>query len=107
MGSYIRVLALALAIVGCPASVTLADEGGISFWLPGQYGSFAAVAPAPGFSMPLVFYNYAGSAGRGVTLSRGHLLTAGLNGSQLAKQGRSEPRGDASHPAPERSRPDR
>ena len=81
MGSYIRVLALALAIVGCPASVTLADEGGISFWLPGQYGSFAAVAPAPGFSMPLVFYNYAGSAGRGVTLSRGHLLTAGLNGS--------------------------
>ena len=39
------------------------------------------MAPAPGFSMPLVFYNYGGSAGRGVTLPRGHLFTAGLNGS--------------------------
>jgi hypothetical protein len=29
--------------------------------------------------MPLVFYNYGGSAGRGVTLQRGHLLSAGLS----------------------------
>ena len=56
-----------------------ADEGGLGFWLPGQYGSFAAVAPSPGFSMPLVFYNYGGSAGREVTLPRGHLLSAGLS----------------------------
>jgi hypothetical protein len=56
-----------------------ADEGGVSFWQPGQYGSFAAVAPSPGFSMPLVFYNYGGSAARGVTLPRGHLLSAGLS----------------------------
>jgi hypothetical protein len=72
---------VALAIVAWPGSLALADEGGISFWLPGQYGSFAAVAPEPGFSMPLVFYNYGGSASRGVTLERGHLLAAGLNGS--------------------------
>ena len=32
----------------------LADEGGVSFWLPGQYGSFAALPPETGFSMPLV-----------------------------------------------------
>jgi hypothetical protein len=56
-----------------------ADEGGVGFWLPVQYGSFAAVAPSPGWSMPLVFYNYGGSAGRGVTLPRGHLLSAGLS----------------------------
>jgi hypothetical protein len=31
-----------------------ADEGGVSFWLPGQYGSFAAVAPEPGFSIPTI-----------------------------------------------------
>jgi hypothetical protein len=75
------VAGLALAIAGCPAAAALADEGGISFWLPGQNGSFAAAAPDPGFSMPLVFYNYGGSASRGVTLERGHLLAAGLNGS--------------------------
>jgi hypothetical protein len=74
-------MGLAVVIVAWSGSVALADEGGVSFWLPGQYGSFAAVAPSPGFSMPLVFYNYGGSAGRGVTLQRGHLVSAGLNGS--------------------------
>lgn len=38
----------------------LADEGGVSFWLPGQYSSFAAIPPEPGFSMPLVTYGYSG-----------------------------------------------
>jgi len=75
------VIGVALAIVACPGLAALADEGGVSFWLPGQYGSFAAVAPEPGWSLPLVFYNYGGSVGRGVELSRGRLLTTGLNGS--------------------------
>ena len=30
-----------------------ADEGGVSFWLPGQFGSFAAVPSEPGFSLSL------------------------------------------------------
>lgn len=72
---------LALAIAVCSGQSARADEGGVSFWVPGQYGSFAAVAPTPGWSLPLVFYNYGGSAGRGVTLPRGHLLSAGLNAS--------------------------
>jgi hypothetical protein len=55
-----------------PASVVHADEGGVSFWLPGQYGSFAAIAPSPGWSMPLVFYNYSGS-----TQSADHVLPSG------------------------------
>jgi len=74
-------MGLAVAIVAWSGSAALADEGGVSFWLPGQYGSFAAVAPSPGWSMPLVFYNYGGSAGRGVTLPRGHLLATGLSAS--------------------------
>ena len=72
---------LALAIIAWPGPAALADEGGVSFWLPGQNGSFAAVAPEPGWSLPLVFYNYGGSVGRSVTLPRGHLLSAGLNAS--------------------------
>jgi hypothetical protein len=73
------VIGLALSISVWPGLTALADEGGVSFWLPGQYGSFAAVAPTPGFSMPLVFYNYGGSAGRGTTLRRGNLLEGGLS----------------------------
>ena len=50
-----------------------ADEGGVSFWVPGQYGSFAAIAPSPGWSLPLVFYNYGGSKGAERVLPNGHL----------------------------------
>jgi len=69
---------LASVIVLLSSASAFADEGGVSFWLPGQYGSFAAVAPSPGWSLPLVFYNYGGSAGAGRLLQRGHLLSSGL-----------------------------
>jgi hypothetical protein len=69
MGRRVRsLIGLALAIVAWSGLAAFADHGGVSFWLPGQYGSFAAVAPPPGWSMPLVFYNYGGSVGRGVIL---------------------------------------
>ena len=35
----------------------LADEAGVSFWLPGQYGSLAAVPHGPGWSLPVVYYH--------------------------------------------------
>jgi hypothetical protein len=82
MGGRIRAaMTFALAIVAWPGSAAIADEGGVSFWLPGQHGSFAAVAPSPGWSMPLLYYNYEGSAGSGVTLPRGHLLATGVHAS--------------------------
>src|SRR5271168_1883370 len=82
MGCRMRpMMGIAVAMAAWPGSAALADEGGVSFWLPGQYGSFAAVAPEPGWSMPFVFYNYGGSAGRGVTLPRGHLLATRLSAS--------------------------
>ncbi len=34
-----------------------ADEGGVSFWLPGQYGSFAAVQSEPGWSLGSVYFH--------------------------------------------------
>jgi hypothetical protein len=77
----LRVIGLALVIVAWSGVAAFADEGGLSFWVPGQNGSFAAVAPEPGWSMPLLYYNYGGSVGRGVTLQRGDLLSAGLNAS--------------------------
>jgi carbohydrate-selective porin OprB len=36
----------AAALLLCPA-ISRADESGISFWLPGQYGSLAAVPQTP------------------------------------------------------------
>jgi hypothetical protein len=80
----LRICAAATFVSAFAASMSFAaraDEGGVSFWVPGQYGSFAAIAPSPGWSLPLVFYNYGGSIGRGQQLTRGNLLAAGLNGS--------------------------
>ncbi len=52
---------LAVAIVGvfglCISTASNADESGISFWLPGSFGSFAAVPGAPGFSMAATYYH--------------------------------------------------
>ena len=31
----------------------LADEGGVSFWLPGTYGSLASVPAVPGWSFSI------------------------------------------------------
>jgi hypothetical protein len=59
--------------------VAPADEGGVSFWLPGQFASFAAIAPAPGFSLPLQTYFYTGSASGDQVLNRGGKLRLGLD----------------------------
>jgi hypothetical protein len=75
--SCLALAALAIAAISAPRAA--ADEGGVSFWLPGQYGSFAAAAPTPGWSMPLVLYNYGGAIGAGRLLPRGRLLSSGLN----------------------------
>ncbi len=34
-----------------------ADQGGVSFWLPGQFGSLAAVPGQPGFNFATVYYH--------------------------------------------------
>jgi hypothetical protein len=75
------VIGVGLTIAALHGSSTRADEGGVSFWTPGQNGSFAAIAPSPGWSLPLMFYSYGGSVGASEPLTRGHLLTSGLSGS--------------------------
>ena len=54
-----------LTLVGAFAVVTLtlspqissADEGGVSFWIPGQFGSLAAVPTTPGWSLGAIYYH--------------------------------------------------
>lgn len=52
------------------SQVALADEGGVSFWLPGLYGSLAAVPQQPGWSFAEVFYHTSVWAGADVAVAR-------------------------------------
>lgn len=42
-------------VVAFAASQASADEFGVSFWLPGLYGSFAAVPGKPGWSFASIY----------------------------------------------------
>lgn len=65
---------LALAAAGARA-----DEGGVSFWLPGLFGSFAAVPSDPGFSVPVVYNHTSANAGGSKSFLIGGNLTAGVD----------------------------
>jgi hypothetical protein len=53
----------------CP-EISRADEGGVSFWLPGQYASLAATPLVPGWALGTVYYHSNVSASGGVAASR-------------------------------------
>src|SRR5258707_14039593 len=48
----------------------LADEGGVSFWVPGFFGSLAATPQQPGWSLANIYYHTSVWAGGGVARSR-------------------------------------
>lgn len=56
-----------------------ADEGGVPFWLSGQYSSFAAVPLQPGWYMPTQLYYYNGSADASKTFQKGDTANLGLS----------------------------
>ena len=58
--------------------VATADEGGVSFWLPGQYGSFAATPLKPGWSFETTFYHAAASVSASALLERSGHIEAGM-----------------------------
>jgi hypothetical protein len=59
--------AVALA---CLTSPVKADEGGVSFWLPGLFGSLAAAPQQPGWSLSTIYYHTTVSAGADVARAR-------------------------------------
>jgi len=67
---------LALAPLSTPLH---ADEGGVSFWLPGNYGSYAAAPSEPGWALLLIYYHGPASAGGEKTFVRGGQVRAGLD----------------------------
>ncbi|MGB7259081.1 MAG: SphA family protein [Pseudolabrys sp.] len=71
---------LAMTVSAAMPGAALADEGGVSFWLPGNYGSLAAVPGQPGWSFASVYYHTSVSAGGSRTFRIGGGVQAGLKG---------------------------
>jgi hypothetical protein len=71
-GFVLRLGAAAVAaLLVLPHDGARADEGGVSFWIPGFFGSLAATpAPAPGWSMTSIYYHDSVSAGGDVARAR-------------------------------------
>jgi hypothetical protein len=71
-------VAVMLAVVSAKAARS--DESGLSFWLPGQFGSFAAVPATPGLSVATFYYRTMVSSGASAEFERGGRIDLGLHG---------------------------
>src|SRR3954451_19221393 len=61
---------LAAAFLATGNRPAAADQGGVSFWLPGLYGSLAASPLVPGWSMAAIYLHSDVFAGGDVSASR-------------------------------------
>jgi hypothetical protein len=50
-------IGLAMMTCGALSGAAHADESGVSYWLPGRFGSLAALPGVPGWSMAAVYYH--------------------------------------------------
>ena len=66
----IAAVPIAGSIVVATAPRSLADEGGVSFWLPGFFGSLAATPQVPGFSFGNILYYSQVKAGGNVAFAK-------------------------------------
>ncbi len=69
-GRLASALVLGLMVVALNPRPAAADQGGISFWLPGAFGSLAAVPGHPGWSLGAIYLHSSVSAGGDVAASR-------------------------------------
>jgi hypothetical protein len=59
-----------VALLALSAQIASADETGVSFWVPGLFGSLAAVPATPGWSMGAVYYHTSVSAAGSVAAAK-------------------------------------
>lgn len=77
-----KIIAFGLCVFGALVSaprIALADEFGVSFWLPGIFGSLAATPQQPGFSLATINYFTDVSASRGIDFQQGGAIFAGID----------------------------
>ena len=77
--SKIKKSLLVCSVVMLASSFVSADEGGVSFWLPGQYASLAATPTEPGWSLPVIYYHSSTDAGATKNFNIGGEIRAGLD----------------------------
>jgi hypothetical protein len=63
-------VAASCALVTHAPKPALADEGGVSFWVPGFFGSLAATPSTPGWSYAAIYYHTSVKAGPDVAFAR-------------------------------------
>ena len=73
-------MALAFALVCLGPGLAQADEGGVSFWLPGLYSSLAAVPGTPGLSWSNIYIHPQVSAGKTQAFAHGGQIDLGIEG---------------------------
>ena len=56
------IVVVAMSVAVTAPSASFADEGGVSFWYPGTYGSLAAERQEPGWSLSIIDYHATVSA---------------------------------------------
>src|SRR5262245_56123616 len=61
---------LCACALGFAAKPTLADEGGVSFWIPGFFGSLAATPQKPGWTVATTYYRTIVDAGAEIVFAR-------------------------------------
>lgn len=77
-GAYLAVASV-LALFVCTGNTALADESGVSFWIPGLYGSLAALPGSPGWSFSSLYYHTSDSAGADKVLPVDGRIVVGLD----------------------------
>jgi hypothetical protein len=77
-GFKLRLLGSLVALaLGCHAAV--ADEAGVSIWLPGTFGSLAAVPARPGFQWSTTYYRATASSESRKRFEQGGRIVTGLS----------------------------
>ena len=83
LAALVSPIAAAAVIVVVSQQRSWADEGGVSFWVPGQFGSLAAVPAQPGWSFASIGYVTDVRASGGVAAARqitmGHSPTVNVD----------------------------
>jgi hypothetical protein len=79
-GAVIDHTGIGVADVSRSPPLARADEGGLSFWLPGLFGSFAAAPAEPGLSIATFYYHSSVGTSGGKTFVQGGRIEAGLQG---------------------------
>ncbi len=70
IATLVKIAALAVCAFAGTFVTAAADEGGVSFWVPGFYGSLAATPQVPGWNLATIYYHTSVSAGADVAFAR-------------------------------------